>query len=79
MKRRSMRGNYDAERIKEVDGGVRSDGRRGKVEEEEKVECIEEGGGWGEMGGETTWRRMKRRWVRRRKEEDEVEKEGKSE
>jgi len=47
-----MRGNYDAERIKEVDGGVRSDGRRGKVEEEEKFECIEEGGGWGEMGGE---------------------------
>lgn len=74
-----MRGNYDAERIKEVDGGVRSDGRRGKVEEEEKVECIEEVGGWGEMGGETTWRRMKRRWVRRRKEEDEVEKEGRSE
>ena len=54
---RSVRGNYDAERIKEVDGGVRSDGRRGKVEEEEekvewKLGCIEEGGGWSDMEGD---------------------------
>ena len=72
MTRRSVRGNYDAERIKEVDGGVRSDGRRGKVEEEEekvewKLGCIEEVGGGSEMGGEMTWRRRKRRWFRRRK------------
>lgn len=55
-----------------LDGGVSSDGRRGKVEEEEekvewKLGCIEEVGGWSEMGGEMTWRRMKRRWFRRRK------------